>query len=156
MSCPDRAKLHSGWHTAEKVLALQILGVVNKTTSLGHWRVQEKNPSLSGPTAPTLLVASEPLPLTAWALTKYHPKKLILTFHKKVKPNLHKMLMQLNHYHGKKSSYVKEQTHLGRMFVAVAVISKVSGKKVSCVHIPFLFPFGRNRTLLGHNLHFLI
>lgn len=31
--------------------------------------------------------------------------------------------MQLNHhYEKKKGSYVKEQTHLGRMFVAVAVI----------------------------------
>lgn len=66
--------------------------------------------------------------------------------------------MELNHYYEekKKSSYVKEQTHLGRMFVAVAVIPKVSGRKVSCMHIPFLFLFGRNRTLLGHNLHFLI
>lgn len=65
--------------------------------------------------------------------------------------------MELNHYEEeKKGSYVKEQIHLGRMFVAVAVFPKVSGKKVSCVHFPFLFLFGRNRTFLGYNLHFLI
>lgn len=39
------------------------------------------------------------------------------------------------------------------MFEDVTVIPKVSGKKVICVHIPFLFLFGRNRTLLRHNLH---